>query len=384
MHRSGKLRSSLRGLVVGSLGLGCLLMANVGLAQETDAEKVFGLAVHQYFAGEYSEAISDLSLALDGGAVDPRLYYYRGLAKLQQGDEEAAKSDFMAGAKLEARFDGQRNFNVGRSLMRVQGATRMMIEEARAEAKASVASDLAETMPLNRRAALAALKAQLEQSEVESDGSSAPVALPRPNLPDLSGVNDPMAPFSDAPAIDPASESPVLEQPAQPAPAMDDPFAEPTGNASPPMDDPFGEPANGTPAAAPADDPFAEPGNAAPAEIPASDDPFAEPASETPAGDDPFAEPPAKPASDDPFAEPAKDTTAGNGSSVSSDVRPRKVFASLLGALTAPVRKAAAASAKTVHSLGPGVIPAGNGPEMNGPGMPSNDDPFGDDPFGDN
>lgn len=353
---------------MGALGLACVLISDVGLAQNVDAEKVFGQAVHQYFAGEYTDAVEDLSLALDAGAMDPRLYYYRGLAHLELDHPEAAKEDFQAGAELEMLFEGKRQFNIGRSLMRVQGATRMMIERARAEAKTKKDERLLQGTAINRRAALAALRA----AQVGSDDGQAVVpdeaSAPRPNLPDLSSIDDPTAPFGDQPLMVPADPTTGSDDESLPPPAEEDPFAEPATDA-----------AGGT-------DPFAEPNNGA-ADSPPADDPFAEPAGDAAA--DPFAEPENPPA-DDPFAEPTQDNPPADGSTTSTEipenVRGGKVLSRFFGVLTSPVRKAAKAGANAIENASPSGLPgADSGAEFPGQGNPPGGNPpggFGDDPFG--
>ncbi len=52
------------------------------LAQEAVLEELYGSGVHKYFSGDYAGADADLTAAVDGGSRDPRVYYFRGLARL--------------------------------------------------------------------------------------------------------------------------------------------------------------------------------------------------------------------------------------------------------------------------------------------------------------
>lgn len=400
MYRPEMYRSWIKTLVFGSLGLTCSLVADFSLAQTQNAETVFGQAVHQYFGGQYQEAVDDLSVALEAGIEDPRLYYYRGLSQLQMGDQAAAEADFAMGAEIEAQYAGRRNFNIGRSLMRVQGATRMMIENARAQARLQSEELVNQSRPVNRRQALNLLQQRAATNSADASvAESMPAA--RPNLPDLSNVVDPTAPFSDNVPLPPprteSNENDPIEEPAgndpfgQPAEAepADEPFNVPENTQ--PADDPFAEPAD-TPADEPADDPFGQPSDQ-PADEPAMEepatDPFSQPTEDPfPPSNNPFSEPAGNetptPAAD-PFAEPAEATGTGNNSTtIPANVRGGKVLSGLFGALAAPVRKAANAGANAMQNL-PGGLPGQQPPagfdepdfgEQPGGNPFGNEDPF--------
>jgi tetratricopeptide (TPR) repeat protein len=88
-----------------------------------------GRGMHDYFAGQYSSAMQDLDRAI---ALDPNnaiAYYFRGLTRLAQGDEQAARMDFEKGSALEHAFGG----DVGRALERVQGPARQLLESYRSQ-----------------------------------------------------------------------------------------------------------------------------------------------------------------------------------------------------------------------------------------------------------
>ncbi len=353
-------RKSIRGFLVGtiglglSVGLGLSLVAESTLAQDRmDAERLFGQGVHQYFSGQYETVVKDLGTAIDAGSIDPRIYFFRGLSHLQMGENGNAQADIKRGAELEVGQFGKRNYNIGRSLMRIQGENRMLIENARAEAKVRKDEIRISGSGIPRQEIIAAMNKQGIDF-----GATAGNPSPRPNLPDVSTINDPSAPFADS-ANTP--DVPMEEG------TDDSPFA---GEQTTPSTDPFGQSAadaTATKAPSPADDSFAEP--VIPADDPA-DDPFAEPA--TPAAD-PFAEP-ATPAAD-PFADSGETAASPPAQSkpIPKNVNGSRVFSKLFGALTSPIQKAAEQGSKVISGI-PGI----GGP----PEGPPQGDPFGDDPFG--
>ena len=108
-----------------------------GMSTEELAQ-IYGMGVHSYFSGNPSDAEAVLGTAIEAGTQDPRVYYFRGLARLAQKNTEGATEDFTAGAKLEASPDSA-PVSVNSSLMRVQGAARLQIEKLRAQAKQEAA-----------------------------------------------------------------------------------------------------------------------------------------------------------------------------------------------------------------------------------------------------
>ncbi len=88
----------------------------------------YGSGVHQYFSGNASQAIADLTAAINGGSRDPRAYYFRALAEMRLGMQGQAGADLQRGAALEST-DINQFYPVGKSLERVQGSARMSIEQ---------------------------------------------------------------------------------------------------------------------------------------------------------------------------------------------------------------------------------------------------------------
>lgn len=97
-------------------------------------EELYGNGVHAYNGGNFAEAYNELTRALENGSADPRVYYYRGLSYLKLGRPQEARRDFADGAKLEMA-DTDRFYNVSKSLERVQGRPRALLERFRAEAR---------------------------------------------------------------------------------------------------------------------------------------------------------------------------------------------------------------------------------------------------------
>ena len=96
--------------------------------------EMYGSGVHAYFSQDYVKAYEHLNSAIEAGTADPRCYYYRGLAYVKLGREPEAEMDFAKGAKLESR-DIDRFYNVARSLERIQGSTRLVMEQHRTKAR---------------------------------------------------------------------------------------------------------------------------------------------------------------------------------------------------------------------------------------------------------
>ena len=327
-------------LLVGALVVSSAVSAR---AENAILGQMYGSGVHAYFSRDYVKSHEYLSLAIDGGTKDPRSYYFRGLVYSKLGREEEATADFTTGAKLECR-DINRSYNVGKSLERVQGKSRLALEQHRIEAR-MIALKRSDEIRQQRYE-------EIEQQQDRVLRPSAEAALPEPvdNQPFAKPAAEPAIDPAAEPAIDPAAEpafEPVtVENPGKVLDALggslgealmgseeedgdDDGAAEPAGdmfgppNGQPADDGPLGdEPAAAEPAAEPADDsPFDdepaadEPADDSPfGDEPAADEPAAdEPAADEPADDNPFGDEPAadEPADDNPFDnEPAADEPA--------------------------------------------------------------------------
>jgi hypothetical protein len=179
--------------------------AMISEVDDAALEESYGRGAHAYFSGDHRRAHELMSSVIAAGSKDPRAYYFRGLSSLHLGREPDARLDFQAGAKLEIS-EGVSPNDVSKSLERVQGRGRLLLEEYRGQA----------------RVALARQREQRRLLRYEAIRRAAPTAPPKP---------DAGAPVPDGEVM----EAP----PAKPA-ANDDPFAAPATKK--PEADPFGNP----------------------------------------------------------------------------------------------------------------------------------------------
>lgn len=92
-----------------------------------------GSGIHAYYSGDFARSYDDLTSAVEAGASDARAYYFRGLSSLKLGRSTEAEADFRLGAEREAS-DGS-VLRVSRSLERVQGHDRLVLERHRSRAR---------------------------------------------------------------------------------------------------------------------------------------------------------------------------------------------------------------------------------------------------------
>jgi tetratricopeptide (TPR) repeat protein len=190
----------IRNLVVSAaLSWACLgYIATAALAQDPILAELYGSGVHEYFSGGYQQAIADLSQAVDGGSKDPRVYYFRALCFWRLGDTPKAQIDLATGAKMESA-DINQYYPVSKSLERVQGSGRLLLERYRVQARA-------EAYRRQEKRNLARYEAQ---RKAEAEVLRATPPPPEPG------------------AIAPPSGKPAAAEPAADMPAEDkDPFAD--------------------------------------------------------------------------------------------------------------------------------------------------------------
>jgi hypothetical protein len=118
-----------------ALATGCMFFAPGPLRaqQPSELNQLYGQGVNAYFAGRSTEAEAYLSQALALEPEDPRLYYFRALSLLRLGRLAEARGDMMIGANIEAQRP--QRYAVGKSLERVQGGHRLMLEQYRRQAR---------------------------------------------------------------------------------------------------------------------------------------------------------------------------------------------------------------------------------------------------------
>ena len=106
-------------------------------ADEAVLDQLYGDGVHAFFSGDYASAYTRLSTAIRDGSQDPRVFYFRGLAEMRLGREPDGITDLQKGAALEAT-DVNGRFFVGRSLERIQGSARVVLEQYRDQGREAV------------------------------------------------------------------------------------------------------------------------------------------------------------------------------------------------------------------------------------------------------
>jgi hypothetical protein len=118
----------------------CLIVALIAgaplIVSGQNHETAAGLyveGVYAYFAGQSQRADSYLTQSIAGNPNDPRAFYFRGLSRVREGRQSEARADMQTGAALEARHPNY--FDVGKTLERVQGPTRLALEEYRRSAR---------------------------------------------------------------------------------------------------------------------------------------------------------------------------------------------------------------------------------------------------------
>ena len=107
-----------------------LMHGGMSFGQSTFSN-AYGNGVHQYFSGRYQEAIMSFNSAIADNQSDARAFYFRGLAQMALGNNYSAEVDFQQGALVETSSSRGRSSLVNRSLERIQGATRLRIEQFR-------------------------------------------------------------------------------------------------------------------------------------------------------------------------------------------------------------------------------------------------------------
>lgn len=349
-----------------ALGLCLMLAGTAAHADEVVLTQLYGSGVHAFNRRDYVTAYRDLTAAIEGGTIDPRAYYFRGLALIRLGRGEDAVADFTRGGELEVG-EAADVYPVNKSLERVQGPDRITLDRYRKSVRVSAMRRIEAARQARYQQQVAAEREMIRRPPSELFGAN----------PSNERVPDPTDPFSDKPAAEgatppvspPVAATPSAEPPTtpdasaapsteptkgglrglvrglvrglpgdgspqtdslqgptpSPPPPMSDPMATPRPMPLPDNDDPFGTPAPAPQPTAPKsdDNPFGEPAPA-PMPQPSNDNPFGEPSptpmpTPKPADDNPFGEttpapatpaPQPAPADDNPFGEPAPPTDA--------------------------------------------------------------------------
>ncbi|MBC8867867.1 MAG: tetratricopeptide repeat protein, partial [Planctomycetes bacterium] len=244
------------------------LAVSTARAQDSLLLEMYGQGVHAFNAGEHDRAHELLTMAIDQGSRDPRCYYFRGFAYAKLGRPDEAEADFKQGAELEASGAAVQ-IDIGASIQRIQGQTRLQLEQQRYSAKLAIR--LKEAKERNEK--YEQFKVD-EQKVLRGDGQPDPggVVAPEGTGPDptdpfgAGGASEPPPTVAPAEPTEPMAPEPA----ASDAGATSDPFADPTAPVTPPSFEP------GEPTAPATPDPFGAP--AEPAAPAAGADPFGAPA----------------------------------------------------------------------------------------------------------
>jgi hypothetical protein len=202
-------------------------------ADDASLDAAYGAGVHAYFDGDFFRSHQILSGAVAAGSTDPRVFYFRGLALLRLQREADGLADFAAGADREAT--GWNTRLVSRSLERVQGPDRLLLERARSGARLAV-RQRQESAAASRYKPSAAAGSffsgpRNDQDKTVSSGSRAgqprPAAEPRKTAPapdDAGPRSDDLERVEVGPTMNPRTDS--LDRPRSADPFADDPFGE--------------------------------------------------------------------------------------------------------------------------------------------------------------
>ncbi|NDC52887.1 MAG: hypothetical protein EBZ74_01020 [Planctomycetia bacterium] len=211
-------------VVIGSIGLD----ARAARAETSAAALAvaYGHGVHAFNEGDYQRSFDELSRVIEAGDLDPRAYYFRGLALLRLGRGDEAEADFHTGADLETTGRvGPSSRAISRALERVQGPDRLKLERQRGLARVAA---LARDRETTRRRYSEIEEAQpdvLRRRRPERVAPAEPVPAPEPR--EAAGVDAPEPDDADAPI--PRKGRPAAEEPEEPAEAPADavnPFAD--------------------------------------------------------------------------------------------------------------------------------------------------------------
>ena len=203
-----------RAAAIGVIVVAAAVFTTVAVGRE-DAilALAYGNGVHAYYAGDYQRSFEELSAAIEGGTQDPRALYFRGLAALRLGRFDEAEADFALGANAEAA--GRGNWAVGRSLERIQGEPRMLLEKHRVRARMAAAQQ--------RREAIVRHYSNLETVRPDVQRSRRPENLPGMPTPAADASQEP----ADAPAPASIPAAPITEEEEAPEPQKStDPFGD--------------------------------------------------------------------------------------------------------------------------------------------------------------
>lgn len=111
----------------------CACTSPIAAAEPNPDSTAYGRGVNAYFSGDLATAEAQFAEAIGADPKDPRPFYFRALCRMREGRRAEARDDLLIAATLEARAPG--SYPVGRSLERVQGGDRLVLEQFRWRAR---------------------------------------------------------------------------------------------------------------------------------------------------------------------------------------------------------------------------------------------------------
>ena len=207
-------------------------LTRCAVAQDDALEELYGNGVHLYNAGDFRASYYELTRAVDNGSQDPRVFYYRGLCYLKLGREQQGMSDFSKAAGLEMS-DNDRFYPVSKSLERVQGRARQLIERYRSSARLR-AFQTRERARFERYERIRRNEPNVLLTPAPGESSKLPIpAGDEPPKPEADDAPQPEMDTDEAPpepeaddAFAPEAEKPEAEMPAE-EPDAETPAEEP-------------------------------------------------------------------------------------------------------------------------------------------------------------
>jgi hypothetical protein len=122
-------------VLAGFVLFACLTASSSAQSPAAATSDPYRTGVLAYFSGDDAAAEQWLAEAAARDPKDPRPVYFHGLSLLRQGRRDEACSNFMVAASLESR--SRNSYPVGKSLERVQGADRLLLEKFRWQARSA-------------------------------------------------------------------------------------------------------------------------------------------------------------------------------------------------------------------------------------------------------
>lgn len=209
-----------RGCLLTAL-LVCACTSPIAAAEPNPDSTAYGRGVNAYFSGDLATAEALFAEAIGADPKDPRPFYFRALCRMRAGRRAEARDDLLTAATLEARAPG--SYPVGRSLERVQGGDRLVLEQFRWRARRFPADTRGNRAALtdNNRAELAV--------HTDAGALRQAVSVPLDRLVEPVGLSELRETFADGPPPGTAaiSDQPAAENDAAAgAQAGNDPFAD--------------------------------------------------------------------------------------------------------------------------------------------------------------